>query len=64
MRLQNILSQEEVDLGTNVSFAHAHCYLKISRNPMLRVYRDVPERDEAIPESENELVARRASNSN
>ena len=51
-RLQGILSQREVDINTNVSLAHAHGYLKISRNPLLRVHRDVLVRSETIPETE------------
>ena len=39
----------------NVSLAHAHRYLKISRNSLLRVYRDVPVKDETTQDSENEL---------
>ena len=34
------------------SLAHAHGYLKISRNPLLRVYRDVPVKDVSTHESE------------
>ena len=55
--MQNVLSQKEVNPGTNVSLAHAHGYLKISRNHLLRVYRDVPARNDAIPESEIDLPA-------
>ena len=51
-RLQGILSQREVDIRTNVSLAHAHGYLKISRNPLLRVHRDIPVRRETIHEPE------------
>ena len=51
-RLNNVLSQKEVDPNTNVSLAHAHGYLKISRNPLLRVYRDFPVKDEIAHESE------------
>ena len=40
---------------TNVSLAHAHGYLKISRNPVLRVYRDVPVKDETTHEPEIDL---------
>ena len=54
-RLNNVLSQKEVDPNTNVSLAHAHGYLKISRNPLLRVYRDVPVKDETAHESEIDL---------
>ena len=54
-RLNNVLSQKEVDPDTNVSLAHAHGYLKISRNPLLRVYRDVPAKDETAHESEIDL---------
>ena len=39
----------------NVSLAHAHGYLKISRNPLLRVYRDVLVKDETTHESEIDL---------
>ena len=53
-RLQGILSQREVDISTNVSLAHAHGYLKISRNPLLRVHRDVPVRSETIHEPETD----------
>ena len=53
-RLQCILSQRKVDTNTNVSLAHAHGCLKISRNPLLRVHRDVPVRSETIPETETE----------
>ena len=45
-RLNNVLSQKKVNPDTNVSLAHAHGYLKISRNPLLRVYRDVPVKDD------------------
>ena len=55
--MQNVLSRKEVNPGTNVSLAHAHGYLKISRNHLLRVYRDVPARNDAIPESEIALPA-------
>ena len=42
-RLNNVLSQKKkVDPDTNDSLAHAHGYLKICRNPLLRVHRDVP----------------------
>ena len=51
-RLRGILSQRKVDANTNVSLAHAHGYMKISRNPLLRVHRDVPVRSETIPETE------------
>ena len=50
-RLNNVLFQKEVDPNTNVSLAHAHGYLKICRNPLLRVYRDVPVKDETAHES-------------
>ena len=53
-RLQTILSQGEVDINTNVSLAHAHGYLKISRNPLLRVHRAVPVVSETIPEPETD----------
>ena len=53
-RLQGILSQREVDTNTNVSVAHAHGYPKISRNPLLRVHRDVPVISETIPETETD----------
>ena len=53
-RLQGILSQGEGDLNTNVSLAHAHGYMKISRNPLLRVHHDVPVRRETIPEPETD----------
>ena len=54
-RLNNVLSQKEVDPNTNVSLAHAHGYLKISRNPLLRVYRDVLVKDETAHDSEVDL---------
>ena len=54
-RLNNVLYQKEVDPDTNVSLAHAHGYLKISRNPLLRVYRDVPVKDGITHESEIDL---------
>ena len=44
--LNHVLQRGEVNPDTNVSLAHAHGYLKISRNPLLRVYRDVPVKDE------------------
>ena len=53
-RLQGILSQREVDISTHVSLAHAHGYLKISRNPLLRVHRDIPVRSETIHEPETD----------
>ena len=53
-RLQGILSQREVDINTNVSLAHAHGYLKISRKPLLRVHRHVPVRSEIIHEPETD----------
>ena len=53
-RLQTILSQGDVDINTNVSLAHAHGYLKISRNPILRVHRDVPVVIETIPKPETD----------
>ena len=53
-RLQGILSQREVDTDSNVSVAHAHGYLKISRNPLLRVHRNVPVRSETIDEPETD----------
>ena len=53
-RLQGILSQREVDISTNVSLAHEHGYLKISRNPFLRVHRDIPVRSETIHEPETD----------
>ena len=52
--MQGILSQREVDINTNVSLAHAHGYLKISRNPLLRVHRHVPVRSETIHEPETD----------
>ena len=52
--MQGILSQREVDINTNVSLTHAHGYLKISRNPLLRVHRHVPVRSEKIHEPETE----------
>ena len=53
-RLQGILSQREVDISTNVSLAHAHGYLKISRNLLLRVHREIPVRSEIIHEPETD----------
>ena len=53
-RLRGILSQREADINTNVSLAHAHSYLKISRNPLLRVHRHVPVRSETIHEPETD----------
>ena len=53
-RLQGVLSQREVDISTNVSLAHAHGSLKISRNPLLRVHRDIPVRSETIHEPETD----------
>ena len=49
-RLNNVLSQKKVNPDTHVSLAHAHGYLKISRNHLLRVYRDVPVKDETTVE--------------
>ena len=40
---------------TNVSLAHAHGYLKISRNPLLRLFRDVSVKDVSTRESEIDL---------
>ena len=54
-RLNNVLSQKKVNSDTHVSLAHAHGYLKISRNPLLRVYRDVPVKDETTHDSEIDL---------
>ena len=54
-RLNNVLSQTEVDPDTNDSLAHAHGYLKICRNPPLRVHRDVPVKDDTAHESEIDL---------
>ena len=54
-RLNNVSSQKEVDPDTKVSLAHAHGYLKISRNPLLLVYRDVLVKDETAHESEIDL---------
>ena len=54
-RLNNVLSRKEVNPYTNVSLAHARCYLKVSRNPLLRVYRDVLVKDETAHESEIDL---------
>ena len=54
-RLNNVLSQKRVNPDTNVSLAHAHGHLKISRNPLLRVYRDIPVKDETAHESEIDL---------
>ena len=54
-RLNNVSSQKEVDPDTNVSLTHAHGYLKISRDHLLRVYRDVPVKDETAHESEIDL---------
>ena len=51
-RLNSVLFQKEVDPNKSVSLAHAHGNLKISRNPLLRVYRDVPVKDETAHESE------------
>ena len=39
----------------NVSLAHAHGYLTIGRNPLLRVYRDVLVKDETTHDSEIDL---------
>ena len=47
--------RNKVNPDTNVSLAHAHGYLKISRNPLLRVYRDVPVKDETTHDSEIDL---------
>ena len=44
------MCQKEVD-----PMAHAHGYLKISRNPLLRVYRDVPVKDETTHVSKIDL---------
>ena len=55
LNLNNVLSQKKVDPDTNVSLAHAHGYLKIGRNPLLRVYRDVPVKDETTHDSEIDL---------
>ena len=44
----------EVDTNMNLSLAHAHGYLKISRNPLLRVHRDVRVISETIPETETD----------
>ena len=41
-RLLRVLSQQGTVYGTKISSAHAHGNLKISRNHILRVYRDVP----------------------
>ena len=49
-RLNNVLSPD-----THVSLAHAHGYLKISRNPLLRVYRDVLVKNETTIDSEIDL---------
>ena len=54
-RLNNVLSQKEADPDTNVSLAHAHGYLKVSRNPLLRVYGNFPVKDETTHESEIDL---------
>ena len=56
-RLQGILFQREVDISTNVPLAHAHGYLKISRNPLLRVHRDIPVRCETIYEGDSRSAA-------
>ena len=55
--LNNVLSQKKVNSDTHVSLAHAHGYLKISRNRLLRVYRDVPVKDETTHDSEIDLSA-------
>ena len=55
-RLNNVLSQKEMDPNTNVSLAHTHGYLKISRNPLLRVYRDVPVKGETAHGIRDRLV--------
>ena len=47
--------RKKVNSDTHVSLAHAHGYLKISRNPLLRVYRDVPVKDETTHDSEINL---------
>ena len=49
------LSQKTVDSDANVSLVHAHGYLKISRNPLLRVYRDDHVKDDTTHDSEIEL---------
>ena len=54
-RLNNVLCQKKANSDTHVSLAHAHGYLKISRNPLLRVYRDVPVQDETTHDSEIDL---------
>ena len=54
-RLKNVLSQKKVNSDRHVSLAHAHGYLKISRNPLLRVYRDVPVKDETTHDPEIDL---------
>ena len=54
-RLNNVLSQKKVNPDTNVSLAHAHGFLKISRNHLLRVYRDVLVKDETTHDSEIDL---------
>ena len=56
-RFQGYVFQREVDISTNVSLAHAHCYLKISRNPLLRVHRDIPVRSETIHEPETDPLS-------
>ena len=47
--------RKKVNSDTHVSLAHAHGYLKISRNPLLRVYRDVLLQDETTHDSEINL---------
>ena len=54
-RLNHVLSQKKVNSDTHVSLAHAHGCLKISRNPLLRLYRDVPVKDETTHDSEINL---------
>ena len=51
-RLNNVLSQKNVNSDTHVSLARAHGFVKISRNPLLCVYRDVPVKDETTHDSE------------
>ena len=54
-RLNNVFSQREVDPNTNDFLAHAHGYLKVSRTPLLRVYREVLVKDGTAHESETDL---------
>ena len=50
-----VLSQKKVNSDTRASLAHAHGNLKINRNPLLCVYRDVPVKNETTHDSEIDL---------